>query len=69
MDYEQTASAVRFAMAKAGKTAMEVSVETGYAESSIFRFRRKGCDSVKALSAIAKSCGMSLTEMIELVED
>lgn len=63
---ENNGLAIRKAMLEADITVTELADRMGKPASMISRWRHNGCDSVTNLQQVAKHCGMSLEELLEL---
>ncbi len=66
MTQEQTAEAIRMAMAKKGIKGKDLASMLGVAPLTLSRWRDAGCNSMRDLTKIAEICDMSFEEMMEL---
>lgn len=68
MPKTDTALCIRLAMTKARVNGRKLALEMMVTETTVSRWRDKGCDKISTLEAIASWCGMEYDELIHLAD-
>ena len=66
MSLEKTAKAIKIAMIQAELNPQQLADVLGKNVSTVSRWRSHGCNSLTQLQEIARACGMSYEELMEL---
>ena len=66
MGKSNTAKAIKIAMINAEISVAAMAEKLNKPPTTISRWRTRGCDSITGLQQIAKACGITLDELLEL---